>query len=123
MTTMAITVDCADPERLAGFWSELLGWKRTGGVAQYVSISAADGGVQGPKMIFQAVPEAKQGKNRLHLDIDLDPGQDLDGEVARATSLGASVVVDEPVEEFGLRWQVLADPEGNEFCIVARDQA
>ena len=121
MTTMAVAVDCGDPQRLADFWSDLLGWKRAGGVAQYVAISGSGhGSVAGPKLIFQAVPEAKRGKNRLHLDIDLDPGLPLEPEVARARELGATLVVDEPVEEFGMRWQVLADPEGNEFCIVAR---
>ena len=119
MAALAVTVDCADPTRLAEFWRELLGYRSVGSIAQYASIGP-DGGGAGPKIIFQAVEEPKAGKNRLHLDLDLDPGVDLGPEVERALALGARVVVDEPVEEFGLRWQVLADPEGNEFCIVAR---
>ena len=120
MALLAVTVDCADPARLAAFWRDLLGYRSVGAVAQYASIGPDDGGVAGPKIIFQAVDEPKAGKNRLHLDLDLDPGVDLEPEVERALTLGARVVVDDPVEEFGLRWQVLADPEGNEFCIVAR---
>ncbi len=118
MGTLTVTVDCADPARLAGFWAALLGYERVGGVAQYASIGPGPGSVQGPKLIFQAVPEPKAGKNRLHLDIDLEPGEPLEPAVQRAVSLGATVVGD-VVEEHGLRWQVLADPEGNELCIVA----
>lgn len=118
MGTLTVTVDCTDPERLAGFWAALLGYDRVGGVAQYASIGPAAGGVRGPKLIFQAVPEPKVGKNRLHLDLDLEPGEALEPAVERAMSLGASIV-GEVVEEHGLRWRVLADPEGNELCIVA----
>lgn len=111
-------MDCADPTRLAAFWSELLGYRSIGAVAQYASIGP-DGATQGPKLIFQQVGETKLGKNRLHLDIDLDAGVALEPEVERAVRLGAHRVRDDVVEEHGLRWQVLADPEGNEFCIVA----
>jgi catechol 2,3-dioxygenase-like lactoylglutathione lyase family enzyme len=119
MALLAVTVDCADPVALAAFWRDLLGYRSVGSVAQYASIGPDDSGVSGPKIIFQAVGEPKAGKNRLHLDLDLDPGVDLEPEVERALALGARVIVGDPVEEFGLRWQVLADPEGNEFCIVA----
>ncbi|HEU5082728.1 MAG TPA: VOC family protein [Acidimicrobiales bacterium] len=118
MGTLTVTVDCRDPVRLAEFWAALLGYERQGGVAQYASIRPTDGGVRGPKLIFQAVPEPKVGKNRLHLDIDLEPGEPLAPAVERAVALGATLV-GEVVEEHGLRWQVLADPEGNELCIVA----
>ena len=120
MALLAVTVDCADPARLSEFWRDLLGYRSVGSVGQFASIGPDGEGVEGPKIIFQAVDEPKAGKNRLHLDLDLDPGVDLEPEVGRALALGARVVVDDPVEEFGLRWQVLADPEGNEFCIVAR---
>ncbi len=116
---LTVTVDCTDPARLAEFWAALLGYERVGAVAQYASIRPAPGGIQGPKLIFQAVPELKAGKNRLHLDVDLEPGEALEPAVERAVSLGATVVGD-VVEEHGLRWQVLTDPEGNELCIVAQ---
>jgi catechol 2,3-dioxygenase-like lactoylglutathione lyase family enzyme len=118
VASIAVTVDCADPKRLATFWSELLGYRSVGAVAQYASIGP-DGTTDGPKLIFQQVAETKGGKNRLHLDIDLDAGVALEPEVERAVDLGARRVGDDVVEEHGLRWQVLADPEGNEFCIVA----
>lgn len=118
MASITVTMDCADPKRLATFWSELLGYRSIGAVAQYASIGP-DGATDGPKLIFQQVAEEKVGKNRLHLDIDLEAGVSLEPEVERAVSLGARRVRDDVVEEHGLRWQVLADPEGNEFCIVA----
>lgn len=120
MAALAVTVDCADPTRLSVFWKELLGYQSIGAVSQYASIGPTEGSVAGPKMIFQAVPEPKAGKNRLHLDIDLAPGVTLEPEVERALGLGAIVAVNGVIEEFDLRWQVLADPEGNEFCIVAK---
>ena len=119
VTSIAVTVDCADPGLLAAFWSELLGYRSIGAVAQYASIGP-DGATDGPKLIFQRVDEPKGGKNRLHLDVDLDAGVALEPEVERAIGLGARRVRDDVVEEHGLRWQVLADPEGNEFCIVAK---
>jgi predicted enzyme related to lactoylglutathione lyase len=63
------------------------------------------------------VPEAKSGtKNRLHLDLRT---ADLDAEVDRVVSLGATRLTTEPVTEDGWRWHVLADPDGNEFCVLA----
>ena len=119
MTTVTVTVDCSDPLALAGFWRQLLGYDEVGAAAQYASIGPTGAGATGPKLIFQAVPEAKSTKNRLHLDVDLEAGEPLEPEVERARALGASVIGD-VVEELGLRWQVLADPEGNEFCIVSQ---
>lgn len=122
MASLTVTIDCADPISLSMFWRELLGYHQVGAVAQYASIRPDDGGVDGPKMIFQRVPEGKVSKNRLHLDLDLDRGTSLEDEVARAVGLGATPSGD-VVAEFGLRWQVMTDPEGNEFCIVAPDEA
>ncbi|MFJ5776590.1 VOC family protein [Streptomyces sp. NPDC093094] len=68
----------------------------------------------GRRLLFQRVPEAKTGKNRLHLD--LHPGEDRrESEVARLTALGASVLRE--VKEPSGQWVVMADPEGNEFCV------
>jgi predicted enzyme related to lactoylglutathione lyase len=61
------------------------------------------------------VPERKQGKNRLHLDLRT---RDLEAEVTRVTGLGAVVLTAEPVSEDGMRWHILADPDGNEFCVL-----
>ncbi|WP_374986352.1 VOC family protein [Streptomyces fradiae] len=75
----------------------------------------ATGTGQGRRLLFQRVPEAKTTKNRLHLDVHTGPERDRAAEVARLAVLGASVLreVDEP----GGRWTVMADPEGNEFCV------
>ena len=119
MAEVVVTVDCADPDRLADFWAALLDYERFGSIAQYRSIRPRDGGPSGPKLIFQTVDETKTVKNRLHLDVELDPNEPLEPAVERAVGLGATVVDGGLVEEFGSRWQVMADPEGNEFCIVA----
>ena len=108
-------IDCADPARLAGFWSEVLGGTvddRTR-TADWISLSGVDGAGY---LSFQRVPEGKTVKNRLHLDLAVD---DLGAATARAEALGARRVgapVDEPVN----RLQVMQDPEGNEFCLIAR---
>lgn len=69
----------------------------------------------GRRLLFQRVPEAKTAKNRLHIDVHAGPGRDRAAEVVRLEALGASVLreVDDP----GGRWTVMADPEGNEFCV------
>ncbi len=64
-----------------------------------------------PRLWFQRVPEPKQSKNRVHLDLRAD---DLDGEVARLTALGATVLSDQPIADL----VVMRDPEGNEFCVL-----
>ena len=112
-----VQVDCHDPEHLAAFWGEVLGTNvraRLGDPARYVTLEAAAAGA--PRLVFQRVPEAKSGKNRLHLDIRVE---DLSTAVKRATRLGAAPVPGGDFVEGGVRWCVLTDPEGNEFCLVA----
>ena len=107
-----VVVDCHDPERLARFWAELLGYEVTDVDEEGISITAPDG--SGVGLDFFRVPEDKQVKNRLHLDLRPD---DRDAEVARALALGATRAdVGQGPE---VSWVVLADPEGNEFCILA----
>ena len=62
------------------------------------------------------MPEPKSTKNRMHLDLRVD---DLDEEVERVEAFGARRLTDDPFDEDGYRWHILADPEGNEFCVVA----
>ncbi|WPO72084.1 VOC family protein [Streptomyces sp. KN37] len=69
---------------------------------------------QGRRILFQRVPEAKTGKNRLHLDVHAEPGR-RDEEVARLEGLGASVA--RHVKEPGGEWVIMTDPEGNELCV------
>ena len=109
---VTIVLDCGDPERLARFWADALGYRIVGSEGSYVLLGAPDG--DGPALILQRVPEAKQTKNRMHLD--LHPG-DIEVEADRLLGLGAARVVAEPVSEHGGHWILMADPEGNEFCV------
>ncbi len=107
----ALTVDCRDPERMSRWWGELLGWRAE-------ADDDGDWAVEPPApsagtpLLFIAVPEGKAVKNRLHLDLRPD---DQDAEVARAESMGATRA---DVGQGDETWVVLADPEGNEFCIL-----
>lgn len=116
---VTLTWDCTDPDRLAGFWCEALGYRKGRGVAQYRAIHA---GAETrydfrTRILFQGVPEPKSTKNRLHLDLDLQQGDSMDTEVERLTGLGATIAYTH--EEFGTTWTTMRDPEGNEFCVVA----
>jgi len=105
------TLDCVDLEATAGFWQAALGYSRGQVIeGRYVSLAG-----DGPAMTLQRVAEPKMTKNRLHLDLLV---ADLDGEVARLQRLGASLLPPGAREEFGQRWFVLADVEGNEFCVA-----
>lgn len=110
-----LAVDCADPARLAQFWQQALGWRRTYQDADEVVLEPAAGSPEdgvAPDLIFLRVPEGKAGKNRLHLDLRPD---DQFAEVARLESLGARRA---DIGQVDVRWVVLADPEGNEFCVL-----
>jgi predicted enzyme related to lactoylglutathione lyase len=111
---LVIVIDVASLDRAAAFWSAALGYVREGdGGDRYLSLLPADGA--GAEILLQQVPDVKQGKNRMHLDLRT---RDLDAEVDRLTGLGARLVSAEPVTETGWRWCVLADPDGNEFCAL-----
>ncbi|MFN8633595.1 MAG: VOC family protein [Chloroflexota bacterium] len=106
-----LAVDCADPARLARFWAEALDYKiLDGDDPDEAAIVPKDG--KGTQLLFLRVPEGKTLKNRLHLD--LRPG-DRDAEVARLEALGATKV---DIGQGSPSWVVMADPEGNEFCIL-----
>jgi predicted enzyme related to lactoylglutathione lyase len=105
-------LDCADPLRLAGFWSAVLGYRAGPWEPPYLSLTDPSG--RWPELLLQQVPEAKAGKNRMHPDLRV---AEMGPELARLLELGALVVRD-PFEEEGWRTAVLADPEGNEFCLV-----
>src|SRR3954447_5072569 len=106
---LQINIDCSDLERMVAFYTAALGYEREGAVGeQYASISASDGR---PKLVFQKVPEAKAAKNRVHLDLIVGP--EIEAEATRFESLGATRV--EKIDEYGLHWIVMHDPEGNEI--------
>jgi hypothetical protein len=137
-----VTIDCREPERLARFWRGLLGyvdrpvpagyasWEehdRAAGVPESeldAGSAAIDPDGRGPRLFFQRVPEPKQAKNRVHLDLHVSDGQrdasavraKVDAEAARATRLGATVIrANADPEDY---FVVLVDPEGNEFCLM-----
>ena len=107
-----IIFDCADPGRLAEFWSTALGYRRAETTATGAGLLPPRDGA--PSIAFFKVPEPKTAKNRVHLDLRVP---NLDEEVARLRSLGASVVSDR-YSEAGADWFVMTDPEGNEFCVA-----
>lgn len=111
---LVIVIDCADIERSARFWTEVLGYvRRRESEGTYQSLIPADG--SGIEVLLQRVPDVKAGKNRLHLDLRTP---DMEAEVARVVALGARQLTDRPLVEDGLRWHVLADPDGNELCVL-----
>jgi predicted enzyme related to lactoylglutathione lyase len=112
---LVLVIDCGDLDRSARFWASVLGFVRDGPPGgHYQSLSPAGG--QGVEILLQRVPEVKSGgKNRLHLDLRT---ADLSAETGRVVALGARQLTSEPVTESGWRWHILADPDGNEFCIL-----
>jgi predicted enzyme related to lactoylglutathione lyase len=110
---VVLVLDCADLDRAAEFWSSILGYRRAGPSAIYLSLFPENG--QGPELLLQKVPETKNQKNRAHLDLRTP---DLAAEVQRVVSAGATRLTQEPMDEGGWLWHVLADPDGNEFCVL-----
>jgi Glyoxalase-like domain len=109
----ALVVETADPATLAGFWSRAIGWPPAGSGEPWSSLRSASG--QGPYLEFIKVEDPKTAKNRLHLDLAPLPGSDQAAEVARLRALGATPA---DVGQGRVSWVVLADPEGNEFCVL-----
>jgi len=143
-----ICIDCSDPHRLAAFWAPALGyvvedhsvminglldaghataeqvltvdgrlaWCTAAGIRDPDGpVDAYSGVGRGGRVLFQVVPEPKTGKNRVHLDLHVGSDQ-RDATVDRLVQLGGSVLWHG--EEFGSTWVTMADPEGNEFCVV-----
>jgi predicted enzyme related to lactoylglutathione lyase len=111
-----VVVDTSDPGRLAPFWQEVLGWRRTYDTPDEVVLEPPEGSPEdgvAPDLLFIRVPEEKAGKNRLHLDLRPD---DQAAEVARIEALGATRAAVGQADE--VSWVVLADPDGNEFCVL-----
>ena len=106
-----VTFDCADPQRLAAFWARVTGGTVEADWGEFVTLRTPGLGVD--HLAFGRVPDPAPGKNRVHLELSSD---DRAGEVARLVALGATVVAEHEVP--GLQWTVLADPEGNQFCVA-----
>ncbi|MFJ2865480.1 VOC family protein [Kitasatospora sp. NPDC087314] len=109
-----VAIDCANAYELARFWSEVLGCpphpEAEPGAAETEVVLP-----EGPLLYFNQVPEPKTIKNRIHLC--LRPKTTREEEVERLLKLGATLV-DDRREPDGPGWAVLADPEGNEFCVL-----
>jgi predicted enzyme related to lactoylglutathione lyase len=112
-----IVIDTVDPERISPFWCALLWVQERGWFGEDYLMLTTEGGA--PPVAFQRVPESKSVKNRLHVDLEVD---DLDRALAKIAALGGSAISDVLQMPGGYRWRVMADPEGNEFCIVPRDE-
>ena len=108
-----ITVECVDVGVVAAFWSELLGADLREPLPGWQRLDAFSGG--GPMLNFQPVPEPKQGKSRIHLDLRTD---DLAGAIERVVALGGRDLGERHDYDEG-SVVVMADPEGHEFCLVA----
>jgi predicted enzyme related to lactoylglutathione lyase len=111
MRPKMVTIDCADPARLTAFWTEAAGYRVAHDLGEFVVLLPADG--SGIALGLQRVPEPRTAKNRVHLDWH---SEDRPAEVERLVKLGATLLGEESVP--GLTWNVLADPEGNEFCVA-----
>jgi hypothetical protein len=134
--------DCADPSRLARFWAEALGYKLDDPPAGYQrwedwlrdqgipeerwndASAVVDPDGAGPRIYLQRVPEPKTVKNRVHLDLNVSGGapvpieerrRRVEAEAERLTGIGATRL--RAVEELGVYWVVMQDPEANEFCV------
>lgn len=124
-TELVLVLDCTDLERVAAFWRVALGYvsdaeagtEEAGtedpAAARYHRLLPADG--KGVELLLQRVEDRKLGKNRMHLDLR---HRDLGAETARLLAAGARHTTGEPIREDGWSWYVLADPEGNEFCVL-----
>ena len=113
-----IQVDCANPEAIAELWCRMLGVtivESLGDPPHFVNLGTSPDAPGGPALAFQRVPEAKTGKNRLHFDIAVDH---VGLATTQVEALGGSRAPSEDFSEHGYRWRVMADPDGNEFCLV-----
>jgi len=110
-----VTFDCSDPARVGTFWSHALGYETVQRGDDYFWIESSMGSAM--PLLFIKVPEDKQRKNRVHLDIETS---DRAAEVDRLIELGATFIdIGTPHDA---SWTVMADPEGNEFCVASEEE-
>jgi hypothetical protein len=110
----AVVADCMDPRVMARFWGQAMDWTTHEVTDDFASLRSANG--VGPYLEFIRTPDAKTVKNRVHLDLRPYPGDDQAAEVARLRALGAT---DVDLGQGDVPWTCLADPEGNEFDVLA----
>jgi predicted enzyme related to lactoylglutathione lyase len=112
-----LVIDAADPDRLAAFWIEVLGYVEVSREEDVIEIGPADVGFGGPQptLVFIRSRDPRTGKLRLHIDVNATD-RDQDAELERLLALGARPA---DIGQTGSEsWHVLADPEGNEFCLL-----
>jgi hypothetical protein len=138
--SVQVCVDCADPHVLADWWAELLGWPVEPSDEAFIRRMVEEGqaaeadttthrgvlvwrdgvairhpaGGPGSRILFQRVPEAKAGKNRVHLDVNIG-AERVEAELARATATGATLL--HRGHQGPYSWVTIQDPEGNELCL------
>ena len=110
----AVVIDAPDPRSLAGFWTEAAGWPIVDQGDDYATLARPDG--IGPRLELIQVDDPKVAKNRVHLDVAAYAADDQEAEVSRIRGLGASPA---DVGQGEQTWVVLADPDGNEFCVLS----
>ncbi|PWJ51156.1 hypothetical protein SAMN06264364_12133 [Quadrisphaera granulorum] len=108
-----VVIDAVDPQQLVRFYAGLLGGEPVDRARGWSHVKPPGF----PKLSFQPVPEPVAGKNRLHLDIEVDDDDALQAALARAEALGGQRV-GTPVRDDAGAYQVVRDPEGNVFCFV-----
>ena len=120
-TVAFIVIDSVDPDTLAPFWAELLGVAVEHRLedGQYVILGRPASG--GPRLTFQRVPEAKAGKVRIHLDLDVASLSQATAEIERLGGRWTEPGLTREIE--GFSWRTMADPEGHEFDIASSDPA
>ena len=110
-----VVIDVADHDVVVPFWEAALGWAAHPINEQFVALRAPADEAIGFDILFQKVPEPKTVKNRAHIDFD---AADVEAEVERLIELGGTKIAEHSLGS--LRWTVVADPEGNEFCVTIR---
>lgn len=125
----SVVIDCLDPQALARWWAEALEWALVYDTPEEAVIlpphvseepieDVAIWRERAQAWVFVPVPESKAVKNRLHLDLAAHVSQDREAEIDRLLRLGATRV-NVGQDEEAVTWTVLADPEGNEFCVLS----
>ena len=118
LRAIGVTLDSNDPERIADFWQQAIGYRTRIGDGD-PSITLSDSEVDRPlnHLTIQRVPEGKMAKHRLHLDLFVS---DDEGAIAELVRLGATVLVPAEDPDQAMTTTVMADPDGGEFCVVCR---
>jgi hypothetical protein len=119
---LSVVLDVHDLPALVPFWEAALGYDAAFSLPEFEVLRPREGEPPGPVFILQRVPEEKAGKNRMHVDVHPPLDLGVPALVARLEALGGRRIgapVTDLLEAIDTWWQVMADPEGNEFCVVA----